>query len=128
METRTWELPKEHWGVLLAQIQKHSKGRPVRVEVIQPSTGDQIVAHHASLLDITLEESGSMHDTIELELGANGELNHRVLAPQRLYAQRTLSGDLVCLDIEHSEGRTLVHFERPLMLAAEADADEQPGA
>jgi hypothetical protein len=128
MDDRTVEFPRAHWGPLLARLQDRVRGQPVRVERIEPSRGDQILISHASLLAIGLEKRGSSSGAVELELGRNGELNHRILRPTRIYALHDAGGRILCLDIEDPEGRTLVHFEQPLMLTMETSEGQPAGA
>jgi acetoin utilization protein AcuB len=132
MDPNTREIPRERWSSFLALIEHLQKDRPVRVEVIGPQLGDQELAGRAQLRSISAPSKGTGARTIEIDLGVDAGLDHRVFRPVHVYAIQSSAGTLDCLDIEdESQTKTLIRFEEPPLLpehpgAAPAPAPEIP--
>lgn len=121
METITWEIPRERWSPFLREVDAAARDRTVDVEQLDPELGNQPLAERVSLRGISLSEGGSTGGDIELELGTDGELDHRVLHPARVYVKHTASGALEWLDIEAEDhAKTLIRFEQPVPLPGPA--------
>ncbi|MFZ5470303.1 MAG: CBS domain-containing protein, partial [Myxococcota bacterium] len=117
--TTTWEVPREHWATYLSQVAALQKDRPVKVELVGPELGEQTLTRLARLRSLLAERKGAAAGSIELDLGLNGELDHRIIHPVRLYAIEAPTGQLECLDIEdESRTKTLIRFLQPLSLGA----------
>lgn len=114
---QTREIPKESWAQYLGHIGQMTRGLPVRVELVGPELGAQTLAKTLPLQGIDLIPKGTFQGSIELDLGREGEVDHRVIQPRRLFAEETEGGELECLEIEDAEAnKTLIHFEHPLPL------------
>jgi len=115
----TQEVPREQWKAYFAQIEAQNRDKPVEVEWIGPEMGDQPFVPSALLRAISAVQKGTFAGSIEIDLGVNGGLDHRVIHPAHVYAIRDQSGQLECLDIEdESHTKTLVRFKEPLVLDA----------
>ncbi len=115
--TTTWEVARADWSPFLSQLEALQKDHPVELEVIGPELGDQPLTQRVSLQAIGLVSKGTGAGAIELLLGADGELDHRVFRPSHLYAIQSSSGLIECLSIEgEGESKTLVRFADPSRL------------
>lgn len=114
---QTHEIPRESWAQYLGHVGEVTRGMPVRVELIGPEIGTQVLVKTLPLRGLELVPKGTLQGTIELDLGREGELDHRVIEPRRMFAEETAGGELECLEIEDAESnKTLIHFEHPLAL------------
>ena len=113
MDTRTLEIPKDQWTPFLSRVEVAQRDKQVRVEVISADLGDQQLSAPSALRAISAHSpKGSSKTTIEVDLGGDGGLDHRVLHPLHLFAIQTPSGELECLEIEgEDEQKTLIRFE-----------------
>jgi hypothetical protein len=121
----TREIPREGWADYLSLLSSVERDRQVRIETGSPGAGEQVMAEHLPLVDISLEEKGSQAGTIEVTVGRPGEeMTHRIPRPARLCAEESESGELERLDIEGSDRRrTFICFEQQLGL--EEDLPQQ---
>src|SRR5262245_40037623 len=116
-QERTLEVPRERWSSFVKTLSEQTRDRPVRVEVIDPTIGDQPLSSTAPFRSLEWVERGSAKDTLELDLGLDANLDHRVLNPRRLFVRLSSGGDVEALDIEdEQQARTLISFERPLAM------------
>jgi acetoin utilization protein AcuB len=112
----TREISQSHWSHFLRDIEKLTRDRPVRVELVGP-LGHQVLAEMIPLRSITWSAKPSDKGLIELDLGRDAELDHRIIRPVRLAIEENASGGLECLNIEDEERtKTLIIFEHPLEL------------
>lgn len=122
----TREIPRDVWSDYLTLLSSINRAQCVRIEAGGPDIGEQTLAQRLPLLDISLEEKGSSQGSIEVTVGRPGEeITHRILHPERIYADEDESGELECLDIEDGEHtKTLIFFE-PAQ-AMEEDVERPP--
>jgi len=124
IQRSTLEIPRERWADYLSRVETLQRGRQVDVELIGREIGYQPLTRHALLRAIRANRSGTAAGTIELDLGVEGELDHRVVHPSHIYAIQTPSGQLECLDIEDKqETKTLIRFRRPRSLPARPEPE-----
>lgn len=128
--SRTLEIPRESWGPWLNDLSKRAREHPVRIEVIDRELGDQEMARLLPLVGISIENKGSDAGEVEIAVAsAQGDLDHRVDEPARIYVEASDQGLLECLEIEDvGGGKTLVYFEQlpPLPAHLPQDATQQP--
>jgi hypothetical protein len=115
---RTREIPREGWADYLSLLSSIERDHTVRIQADGPDIGEQTMADHVPLVDISLEEKGSERGTIEITVGRPGEeITHRIAHPDKLYAEESESGELECLDIEDEDHvKTLIYFQPLVML------------
>ncbi|MCI0572584.1 MAG: DUF5335 domain-containing protein [Myxococcaceae bacterium] len=112
MQTR--EIPQNQWSDFLYTVAEQHRDARVRVEVDGKDIGEQPLGEDLALVDIELEKKGSAKGDISLTFGTKGggEMEHRILMPDHVYAEETDSGELAVLDIEdRGKHKTLVTFE-----------------
>lgn len=115
--TNTWEVPRERWATFLSQVEALQRDKPVELELAGPEIGDQPLARDVQLRAISAAPKGASAGAIELDLGMDGGLDHRVIHPSHLHAVQAPSGQLECLEIEdESHTKTLVRFKVPRAL------------
>ncbi|NVJ02558.1 DUF5335 domain-containing protein [Myxococcus sp. AM009] len=109
----TREIPKEGWGDYLALLSNLERDHWVRIETESADFGDQPLAGRLPLVEIALEPKGSDKGSVEIIVGRpGGEVTHRILKPDHIYADESESGELECLDIEDADHvKTLIYFE-----------------
>ncbi len=118
-ETR--EIPREQWTEYLSQVEAAQRDSPVEVELAGTSIGDQYLTRSAQLRGISAVARGSASGTIEIDLGVDGGLDHRILRPAHLYAIQSSTGQVEYLDIEDDQQtKTLIRFKEPRALPAGA--------
>jgi acetoin utilization protein AcuB len=121
---RTREVPPEDWAAYLRHVESLQRDTTIQIELVGPELGDQPLARQARLRAISATGRGPVPSAIELELGANGGLDHRVLHPVHLYAIQAPTGQLEVLDIEdQSQTKTLIRFLEPRPVAHEGSGD-----
>lgn len=117
-ETR--EIPREQWTTYLSQVEAAQRDSPVEVELAGTSIGDQYLTRNAQLRAISAVGRGAASGTIEIDLGVDGGLDHRILRPAHLYAIQSSTGQVECLDIEDDQQtKTLIRFKEPRGLLSE---------
>jgi hypothetical protein len=116
---QTLEIPKERWGRFITLFNRIIADRPIRIEVIGRTIGDQEMANLLPFHGIDYDSKGSEAGTLDVNVGSDrGELSHRVVGPQKIYLLQGDAGEW--LDIEEAGGvRTLIHFEHVPELQAE---------
>ncbi len=120
MTQRTIEISQQQWPSYLSRLDAQVRDRSVRVELVSRSLGDQVLARAVRLRSIALNTKGATQGTIELDLGSEGQVDHRIIQPERIYARLSEAGEITCLDIEDgSQTKTLIFFEQPPALPAE---------
>lgn len=92
--------------------------------------GDQQMARHLPLQEISYESKGSDQGSIEIRVGYDTgdvrELTHWVANASKLFIQEDDNGQVECIEIESSDGgKTLVYSEH---LPALREAEQQVGA
>ncbi|MDC0707158.1 DUF5335 family protein [Stigmatella sp. ncwal1] len=109
------EIPRDQWASYLVGISQQDQIPWVRVESIDPDTGDQPLADRLPLKEISLETKGSDSGAVQIIVGREGEeLTHRILNPEHIFAELDeASGVLECLEIGEKSGKTLIFFESP---------------
>jgi hypothetical protein len=109
----TREIPREGWADYLILLSTIERDQQVRIQAEGPELGDQTVVEHLPLVEIAVEEKGSIQGAIEVTVGRPGEeLTHRILHPEHVWAEESDSGELECLDIEDADHvKTLIYFE-----------------
>ncbi|XXF78684.1 DUF5335 family protein [Myxococcaceae bacterium GXIMD 01537] len=109
----TREIPREGWFDYLSRVASSERDHLVRIEADSSDLGDQPVTERLPLVDIAFDKKGSDAGAIEVTVGRPGEqITHRILKPDRVYADEGDDGELECLDIEDSEHtKTLIFFE-----------------
>lgn len=109
----TREIPREVWSEYLSLLNGMTRSQWVRIEAGSSDFGEQPLAQRLPLVDISFVEKGSDQGAIEITVGRPGEeITHRILHPERIYADESESGELECLDIEDEERtKTLIFFE-----------------
>ncbi len=117
----TREIPRDGWADYLTLLSTVERDHWVRIEADSPDLGDQTMAARLPLVDIAVEEKGSLEGAIEVTVGRPGEeITHRILHPRHVWAEESDSGELECLDIEDADQvKTLIYFE-PLEMFEEA--------
>jgi acetoin utilization protein AcuB len=117
-ETSTFEVPRAQWAAYLARVEMLQRELPVEVEVVGPEIGDQPLVANARLRSISTADKGTAAGAIEIDLGVNGGLDHRIIEPSHLYAVQNPAGQLECLNIEdQSQTKTLIRFKQPVLLS-----------
>jgi hypothetical protein len=109
----TREIPRDVWSDYLTLLSGMTRSQWVRIEVASSYFGEQPLAQRLPLVDISFVEKGSGEGSIEVTVGRPGEeVTHRIMHPERIYADESESGELECLDIEDGERtKTLIFFE-----------------
>ncbi|AEI63149.1 DUF5335 family protein [Corallococcus macrosporus] len=109
----TREIPKEGWADYLSLLSNLERDHWVRIETESADFGDQPLAGRLPLVEIGLEPKGSDRGAVEIIVGRpGGEVTHRILKPDHIYADESESGELECLDIEDADHvKTLIYFE-----------------
>lgn len=116
--TTTNEIPKQVWSLYLDEIADRMEGHAVRIELVGRDIGAQPLTRVMSLRGIELVEKGSAQGTIELELGEEGQFDHLVLHPKRVFARSARGGEVESLDIEdENDTKTLITFDHPLPIS-----------
>jgi Family of unknown function (DUF5335) len=114
----TLEIFKPGWAAFLAGFNRALDGRPVRVEVVGRTLGDQEMADLQPFQGVDYDSKGSERGSLTIHVGA--QLTHRIHAPSRLYLLQNDAGEIEWLAIdEGNEARTLIHFERVPELEAQ---------
>ncbi len=124
----TREIPREVWSDYLTLLASITRSQSVRIEAGSTDIGEQTLADRLPLLDISFAEKGSGQGSIEVTVGRPGEeITHRILHPDRIYADESENGELECLDIE-DEGRTktLIFFEPAAAFSEDVERQPQP--
>lgn len=107
----TREIPRDQWRTYLDKLSVGNRQRQVRVELMTPDVGEQVLTERAPLLAIEPELKGSDRCAIDVELG-NQELadafriTHEVRCATRLWVQEDETGTPQSLDIEGEEPAT----------------------
>ena len=111
--SNTFEIPKDRWPGFLATFNRALMGRPIRIEVVGRTLGDQEMADKLPFQGLDLETKGTEAGTLTVHSGYElEELAHRVLHPLRIYLYQNDLGELEWLAIEEADGaQTLIHFE-----------------
>jgi hypothetical protein len=109
----TREIPRDTWGDYFSRVAVSEREHLVRIEAGSLEMGEQPLAEHLPLMDISLEKKGSDLGAIEVTVGRPGEeLTHRIMTPDHVYADEGENGELECLDIEDRDHiKTLIYFE-----------------
>lgn len=111
MDANTREIPREQWGAFLTQLQDRLKDRRVEVEIVGADVGEQALVRSARLRGISAVAKGSSAGAIEIDLGGDEGVDHRVLHPAHVYVIESASGEPEVLDIEdEDETKTLIRF------------------
>jgi hypothetical protein len=123
---RTLVIPEERWGAFFEMLNRLGHERPVRVEVMGRTLGDQEMARLRPFLGLEQENKGSEGGTVTLTVGSDeGEYTHRIVEPTRVSAAQDEHGVLGWVAIEDAgEAKTLIHFEE--LAALEAEFREAP--
>lgn len=121
---QTFEIPRARWASFLGLLAKRAAERPVRLEVVGRSLGDQEMGHLLPLRGIGYETKGSERGDVTILVGDDrAPMDHRVLDAVRIYVANNDVGEMEWLSIEErGGGRTLVHFEHLPALPAEPGA------
>ncbi|MDY7225978.1 DUF5335 family protein [Hyalangium rubrum] len=124
----TREIPREVWSDYLTLLSSITQAQCVRIEAGSPEIGEQTLAQRLPLIDISFEEKGSGQGSVEVTVGRPGEeITHRILHPDRIYADESENGELECLDIEDEEHtKTLIFFEPAEAFAESSDRWSSP--
>jgi hypothetical protein len=116
--SNTMEIPRERWSSFLATFNRVLGGRPVRVEVMGRTLGDQELAELQPFQGVDYDHKGSERDTLTLHVGET--LEHRIARPTHLYLYQNDAGEMEWLAVEEAgEAQTLIHFEHIPELQAE---------
>jgi hypothetical protein len=111
--SNTFEIPKDRWLGFLATFNRAVDGRPVRIEVVGRTLGDQEMAGKLPLQGVDFETRGAEAGTVTVHSGQDpGQFTHRILQPLRMYLYQNDLGELEWLAIQEAgDAQTLIHFE-----------------
>ena len=128
MDKNTREIPRTQWVGYLRKLAAQAEGTTVAVEVLSAELGDQALTERSSLRSITyVARPGS--EALEIDLGEGEQIDHRVVAPRKMFAIEAESGAIECLEIEDGDGvKTLIRFERPLLIGEGTGVPDRMGS
>ncbi|MCU1280843.1 MAG: hypothetical protein JWM53_4389 [bacterium] len=112
--TRTFNIPEERWRPFLRLMNRLALGRPVRVEIVNRTLGDQEIGDKLPLREIDLELKGSERGRLIVSVGDDeSEIIHFVSLPTRLAIGIDEVGELQWIAVDERDVRvTILHFER----------------
>ncbi|OWW04523.1 hypothetical protein ATY81_00570 [Rhizobium sp. R72] len=97
-------LVKSEWEVFFLQLHKQVEGKEMRIEVMGPTIGDQVLVDSAHLLGATYEPKQE-----SLEILTNG-MTHVVDKPQKISVEEN-EGEIFAIDvIDGAERHQLMTF------------------
>jgi hypothetical protein len=128
---RTLTVPPDRWSSFLRMLDRQLADRPIFIEVMGRSLGDQQMATRSPFRGIDYDEKGSERGSLTITVGTDrGEVSHRIIGPTRMYVALTDAGEVEWVAIEErgerGDAQTLVHFERLPALEAEYLEGHQP--
>src|SRR5262245_50154818 len=125
---RTLEIPKERWKRAFPELARHIGERPIRIEVMGRSLGDQEMGNLVPFRGIDYDHKVSERGSLTVMAGTDeAPFEHRVLDPTAVYIAINDVGELewVAVDERGELGvaRTIIQFERLPALPARLEHD-----
>jgi hypothetical protein len=124
---RTLEIPKQRWESALESLARHIGERPIRVEVMGRTLGDQEMGTRLPFRGLELDPKGSERGSLTVMAGSDeAPFEHRIVDPTALHLAFNDAGEIEWLAIEEKGetgiARTLIHFEQLPALPADLQA------
>lgn len=112
----TQQIPKDEWGAYLSSFSATNQTRPVTIDIESNELGPQRLVEDRPLVAVEAEPDGE-EATITLiagdpEGGQPTALTHQVPDATAVWVKSDDSGRIEALDIENSDGRTILQFAR----------------
>jgi hypothetical protein len=109
----TLEIPRHRWPRFLDLVNRILDQRPIRIEVMGRSLGDQSMAALLPFHGLDYDRRGR---ELSIHVGFDrGVLTHRIVGPTRIYIAQNDIGEVEWLAIEEvgeiGDAVTLLHFE-----------------
>ena len=101
METR--EIASAQWTEFFERFTREHDGVPATLRVLRGELGAQVEARELPFEGISPDRRGGDPITIDLGRGLPTHIEHRVVAPKRVWAQADEKGRDVALEIESGD-------------------------
>ena len=108
-QTRTREIAKDEWRQFFDNSSRHYLGREVKIELIEPDLGVDLVVPKLPLIGITVK--GASGDA-EIEIIAGdperGHVRHTISSPQHVWIEQEINGGDNAIEIEGADGNAVI--------------------
>lgn len=111
----TQQIPQDQWEPFLADFSAFNQARAVNVEVESPEVGAQTMVDNRPLLAVEPDlENGEQQSIIVIAGDTAGDtpssITHLALNPRTIWLKEDNNGRAEALNIETSDGRTIIQF------------------
>lgn len=96
-------LAKPEWATFFSRLHKEVEGKEIRIEVLGPAIGDQVLVNSAHLLGATYEPKQDF-----LEISVKG-MTHVIDQPQKISVEET-EGEIFAIEVIDRKQRQLITF------------------
>ena len=111
METR--EIASGQWAEFFERFTRDHDGDPATLRILRGDLGAQVEARALPFEGISPDRRGGEPITIDLGRGLATHIEHRVVAPRRVWAQFDENGRDVSLEIESADDtKTIIELSR----------------
>lgn len=111
----TQQIPQNQWNNFLAEFSAHNQKRNVTIDLESNELGPQRLVDSRPLLSVETDLKDKLDPVITViagdpEGGEPAALTHQVMDPKAIWIKESDGGEAEALDIEASEGRTIIQF------------------